>query len=117
MNIAVNTLGYVVCGALLQSKQLSVILSLIHVSSILLTALFLHLDKLCCCCCNPSEQLSVYDPDLDKRFIMVDGKVLEDPEDDLDQRIRIEMEEIELTVALNADNQGDQRTLPNIVTI
>ena len=39
---------------------------------------------------------------------MVDGKVLEDPEDDLDQRIRIEMEEIELTVALNADNQGDR---------
>ena len=81
------------------------------VLSILFTILFLHLDKLCCCCCNPREQLSVYDPDLDKRFIMVDGKVLEDPEDDLDQRIRIEMEEIELTVALNADNQGDQRTL------
>ena len=37
---------------------------------------------------------------------MVDGKVLEDPEDD--QRIGIEMEEIELTVALNADNQGDR---------
>ena len=112
LNIAVNTLGYAVCGALLQSKELSYILSFIHfyplipLSSILLTALFLHLDKLCCCCCNPREQLSVYDPELDKRFIMVDGEVLEDPEDD--QRIGIEMEQIELTVALNADNQGDR---------
>ena len=41
----------------------------LHVSSILLTALFLHTDKLCCCCCDPREQLSVYDPDLDKRMI------------------------------------------------
>ena len=50
--------------------------------SILLTALFLHLDKLPCC--NPREQLSVYDPDLDKRFIMLDGEVVEDPEDDVE---------------------------------
>ena len=45
----------------------------------------LHLDKLspCCCACGlyPGEQLSVYDPDLDKRFIMKDGEVVEDPED------------------------------------
>ena len=27
---------------------------------------------------DPREQLSVYDPDLDKRFIMKDGEVVED---------------------------------------
>ena len=41
---------------------LSVILPL-HLLSIIFTALFLHLDKLCCC--NPREELSVYDPALD----------------------------------------------------
>ena len=41
----------------------------LNVLTILLTALFLHTDKLCCCCCDPREQLSVYDPDLDKRMI------------------------------------------------
>ena len=30
------------------------------------------------------EQLSVNDPDLEKRFIMVDGEVMEDPEDDVE---------------------------------
>ena len=54
------------------------------VFSILLTALFLHLDKLPKCCCDPREQLSVYDPDLDERFIMLDGEVVEDPEDCVD---------------------------------
>jgi len=52
--------------------------------SVILTAIFLHLDKLCDCCCNPREQLSVYDPDLDKRFIMVDGEMMEEPEDDVE---------------------------------
>ena len=37
-----------------------------------------------CCCCDPREQTSVYDPDLDKRFIIKDGEVVEDPEDDLE---------------------------------
>ena len=66
---------------------LSIVLSL-FVLSIILTGLFLHLDQLsphCCeCFLSPGEQLSVYDPDLDKRFIMKDGKVVEDPEDDVE---------------------------------
>ena len=47
---------------------------------ILLTVLFLHLDKVPRC--DPREQLSVYDPVLDKRFLMVDGEVVEAAEDD-----------------------------------
>ena len=54
------------------------------VLSILFTILFLHLDKLCRCCCNPREQLSVYDPDLDKRFIKKEGKWVEDNENDVE---------------------------------
>ena len=61
----------------------SLIILPLSVVSILLTALFLHTDKLCCWC-DPREQLSVYDPDLDKRFIMVDGEVVEDTEADAD---------------------------------
>ena len=53
------------------------------VSSILLTALFLHTDKLCCWC-DPREQLSVYDPDLNKRFIMKEGEFVEDTEAEAD---------------------------------
>merc|ERR1712066_350981 len=45
-------------------------------------ALFLHLDKLPCCCCNPMEQLSVYDPEQDGRFIMLDGEIVDDPDDE-----------------------------------
>ena len=52
--------------------------------SILLTILFLHLDKLPKCCCDPREQLSVYDPDQNRRFIMRDGEVVEDKEDDVE---------------------------------
>merc|ERR1719510_608951 len=91
INIAVSTVSYVVWGVwyyftLKYPSEywiLCVILPL-HVLSILLTALFLHLDKLCCCCCNPMEQLSVYDPDQDKRLIMVDGEVVDVPEDDVE---------------------------------
>ena len=54
------------------------------VFSILLSIFFLLLDKMPKCCCNPREQLSVYNPDLDKRFIMLDGEVVDDPEDDDD---------------------------------
>ena len=53
-------------------------------STILFTTLFLHLDKLAKCCCDPREKLSVYDPAQDKRFIMRDGEVVEDPEDDVE---------------------------------
>merc|ERR1712048_842052 len=88
INIAVTTLSYVVWGIWYfytvwsEAHFLIFFVALpLHVLSILLTALFLHLDKLRCCC-NPREQLSVYDPDLDRRFIMVDGEVVEDPEDD-----------------------------------
>ena len=52
----------------------------LHVLTVLLTVLFLHTDKLCCCYCNPRDQLSVYDPKLNKRLIMVDGELVEDPD-------------------------------------
>ena len=97
INILASTVGYVVWGLWLFSNfdwfltlhldwhlvgtYLSIHLAVL-VSSILLTALFLHTDKLCCCCCNPREQLSVYDPDLDKRFIKIDDKLVEDSDDD-----------------------------------
>ena len=55
------------------------------VISITFTALFLHFEILCCCCCCiPREQQSVYDPDLDKNFIMLDGEMVEDPKDDVE---------------------------------
>jgi len=86
LNITISTVGYVVwvVWAYFNSIFDFIIILPLHVSSILLTALFLHLDKLCCCCCNPREQLSVYDPDLDKRFIMLDGEVVEDLEGDVE---------------------------------
>ena len=94
LNIAVSTVGYVVWWYYIvlpytyldEGLFFAIVLIFtlpLLVPSILLTALFLHLDKLCCCC-NPREQLSVYDPDLDKRFIMVDGEVVEDPEEDVE---------------------------------
>ena len=50
----------------------------LYLFSIIFTVIFLHTDKVPCF--NPRDQLSVYDPD--KRFIMVDGGVLEDSEVD-----------------------------------
>ena len=93
INITVSIVGYVSWVVvwwyfIINFDQLIILIYLIIptipplVLSILLTALFLHLDKLCCCCCNPREQLSVDDPDLDNRFIMLDGEVVEDPKDD-----------------------------------
>ena len=79
--MAVSTVG---CVSWVLFKDFSkIILPIIltpPVSSVIFTILFLHLDKLCCC--NPRDLLSVYDPDLDKRFIMVDDELVEDPEDD-----------------------------------
>ena len=93
INIVVTTVSYVNWGvwyyftfnlyAFLIYFIIPYILPL-HVLSILLTAFFLHTDKLCCCYCDPREQLSVYDPDLDKRFIMVEGEIMEDPEEDVE---------------------------------
>ena len=83
LNVAVSTIGFVVWRASLDWRDTSV-LSFLLVPSFILTALFIHLDCYCCCCCNSREQLSVYDPSLDKRFIMVDGEVVEDPEDDVE---------------------------------
>ena len=89
VNIAVSTVAYLVWGVWmfwkLQWEIVQMFLSYILipiVPSILLTALFLHLDKLCCC--NPREQLSVFDPDLEKRFFMVAGEVVEDTDDDIE---------------------------------
>jgi len=92
INIAVTTVGYVVwyvwyyfMGYWGPPDSLILILGIalpLLVLSILLTAFFLHFDKLCGCCCNPMEQLSVYDPDMNKRFIMLDGEIVDDPDDE-----------------------------------
>ena len=52
--------------------------------TVILTVLFLHLDRLCCCTCVPGEEISVYDPSTDKRMILVDGEVVELPEEDVE---------------------------------
>ena len=62
-------------------------LSLFHLPSVILTGLFLHLDRLCCCCpCTgvPGEEISVYDPSTDKRLILVNSELVEPPEDDVE---------------------------------
>ena len=100
INITVTSVGYV-CMVVWWSGEVGIDLDIksgilqytlpLFVMSILLTALFLHLDKLLCCSCDPREQLSVYDPDLDKRFVMLDGEVVEDPEDDLENAEDVEI--------------------------
>jgi len=35
------------------------------------------------------EQLSVYDPDLDKRFIMLDGEIVDDHDDEETVKVSI----------------------------
>ena len=55
--------------------------------SAILTGLFLHLDRLCSCCpCTgvPGEEISVYDPNTDKRLILVNNDLVEPPEDDVE---------------------------------
>ena len=94
-NIIVSTVGFVswlvwyyyALELHLEYKYILTIPLPLYLSSILLTVLFLHLDKLCCCCCNPREQLSVYDPDLDKRFIMKDD--VETAADDVETKTTI----------------------------
>jgi len=97
INIAVTTVGYVVWGVWHHLGPFAshfgpfangrfhiyILIAVLppFVLSILFTALFLHYDKMCGGCCKPREQLSVYDPDQDRRFIMVDG---DDPVDDRD---------------------------------
>ena len=60
----------------------------ILVVSIIFTALT---DKLCCCCCNPREQLSVYHLNLDKRFILVNGEVVEDVETPREDIVKLDI--------------------------
>ena len=55
--------------------------------SLILTILFLHLDRLCSCCsCTgvPGEEISVYDPNMVKRFVIKDGELVEPPEEDVE---------------------------------
>ena len=55
--------------------------------SLILTILFLHLDRLCSCCsCTgvPGEEISVYDPTIDKRFVFKDGELVEPPKEDVE---------------------------------
>jgi len=70
------------------------------VISIIHTLLFLFLDKLSSCfsCCPTSEeQLSVYDPRDDKRFILQNGQLRDDTEDEETERVR------ELSLMTTAD--------------
>ena len=105
INIAVTTVGYVswlvwlycTAGVFRRWAFYKYVLPCtlpFFVASILLTALFLHLDKLPFC--NAREQLSVYDPDLKRRFIMVDGEVVEDPEDDVETKLPVTASEAEM---------------------
>ena len=67
------------------SEYIPASLSLLLLSA-MLTGLFLHLDRLCCCCpCTgvPGEEISVYDPSTDKRFIIKDGDLVEPTEGDV----------------------------------
>jgi len=113
VNIVVTTVGYVVWGVWYNLGPFAplffgpqpwnrfdpVILVAVLpplVLSILFTAIFLHFDKVygCCSiciryCCNPMEQLSVYDPDLDRRFIMLDGEIVDDPDDEETVKVSI----------------------------
>lgn len=93
-NAALTTVGYVSWVVWWYfAKGISPLLYIFSISlplfliSILLTALFLHLDKLPCC--NPREQLSVYDPDQNKRLIMVDGEVVDDPDDEEEETVKV----------------------------
>ena len=86
LNIVVSTVSYLIWGEVSligNFEHILVFLIFALPLPLLLTGLFLHTDKLCCCCCTSRDQLSVYDPGLDKRFIMVDGEAL-DPEDDVE---------------------------------
>ena len=85
INMTVTTVGFVSWFLYFGVNFAILIFTLLLLLfSILLTALFLHLDKLPKCC-NPREQLSVYDPDRDQRFIIVNDKIVEDPEDDMEK--------------------------------
>ena len=84
LNMLVTTIGYFI---LLVWWYFTFQLLLIDtlpflVPSFILTALFLITDNLCDCCYDLRKQLSVYDPELDERFILVDGQLKKDPEDE-----------------------------------
>ena len=54
---------------------------------VILTLLFLYLDLLPCCCSwtrVPGEEISVYDPTTDKRFVLKDGELVDPPEKDVE---------------------------------
>ena len=67
--------------------------------SAILTALFLLLDQLSPCCCDcfllPSTKISVYNPKLNKRFITINGKLVEATEAEDDD---ITMKAVEMVV-------------------
>ena len=69
-----------------------------------LTVLFLHLDKLSPCCCDcfllPGEEISVYNPKLNKRSIIINGKVVETGEEE-----EITKEAVEIEMVVPNDNE------------
>jgi len=124
LNILFSTVGYVVFvvrlyyNLFIRDFNDSLLTTLpLYLSSILVAALFLHLDKLPCC--NPREQLSVYDPDLDQKFIMLDGRVVEDPEGEVENGTKTcygwcrqtEKQQTERDVVITVSN-GDKQSLP-----
>ena len=97
VNIGVSIVGYVcwlvwfyykfVVGGIYTFSDVSfrLIFSLSSfISSATLTGLFLFLDRFCCCACVPGEEISIYDPSTDKRMILVNGEIVEPPEEDVE---------------------------------
>ena len=87
------------------------------VLSIILTALFLHLDSICCseCARVPAEEISVYDPSTDRRFIMDQetGKIIPVPEEDVEtgnnpSNHRAEVQETDIDTASVEQDVGDE---------
>ena len=86
INIGVSAVGYVACLVLLH-WWLIIYTGPPILLSLILTVLFLHLDRLCCCCScclEPGEEISVYDPHTDQRLLLRDGQMVEPPEEDLE---------------------------------
>ena len=92
INMAVSVVGYV-CWAVWFFFRFGLIIGLMVITlpplllSAILTLLFLHLDRLSCCCSwtrVPGEEISVYDPATDKRFVLKDGELVEPPEKDVE---------------------------------
>ena len=85
VNMGVSAVGYVCWLVWFYHKtefDPIIILCSLLPSSVFLTFLFLHLDRLYDCTGVPGEVISVFDPITDRRFIIKDGVVVEPPEEE-----------------------------------